>query len=419
MADDHEIFNNKRTDKYYVSRAFPEASAGEATAPPRMLRILSHVFEGNEGLEYAKVKQEIVLRRTPKERFELKICFLQDSRDVQSITLQKFTIESGKPHKLSFSLSGEEIGRLYDALQLIKYICLESEEKQRIDDSVINAWQMTPTELSAFIQAQLTAEILSEIALNDLTVFDVAMLAKRKRELATFEQLLNDDAFFLAMQQEWKARGPESVWQKFFEANPWIFGYGLRYVFTTGLEDRKLEQVTTGFNFNHAGKRVDALLKTQGFVNALCFVELKTHRTELLDHKPYRDECWQVSSELAGSVAQIQKTVKRAEQEFRSRIELQGKFGDPTGEVLFAYAPKAYVVIGSLEQFASSQGINEQKYSSFELFRRNLVNPEIITYDELFERAKFIVAQSESSAEVSSPDTQEPDEPPNIEDIPF
>ena len=41
----------------------------------------------------------------------------------------------------------------------------------------------------------------------------------------------------------------------------------------------------------------------------------------------------------------------------------------------------------SLSEFSTEEGVNQQKYSSFELFRRDLVNPEIITFDELYERA--------------------------------
>ena len=39
--------------------------------------------------------------------------------------------------------------------------------------------------------------------------------------------------------------------------------------------------------------------------------------------------------------------------------------------------------------------MNEDKFSSFELFRQNQTNPEIITFDELYERAKFIVKNDE------------------------
>jgi hypothetical protein len=49
-------------------------------------------------------------------------------------------------------------------------------------------------------------------------------------------------------------------------------------------------------------------------------------------------------------------------------------------------------VIGSLDQFKTQTGINTDQYRSFELLRRHTTRPEIITFDELYERAKFIVA---------------------------
>ena len=42
-------------------------------------------------------------------------------------------------------------------------------------------------------------------------------------------------------------------------------------------------------------------------------------------------------------------------------------------------------------KFRSEHGVNTEKYRSFELYRRNISRPEIITFDELYERAKFIV----------------------------
>jgi hypothetical protein len=35
--------------------------------------------------------------------------------------------------------------------------------------------------------------------------------------------------------------------------------------------------------------------------------------------------------------------------------------------------------------------VNEEQYRSFELYRRNTAWPEIITFDELYERASYIV----------------------------
>jgi hypothetical protein len=41
-------------------------------------------------------------------------------------------------------------------------------------------------------------------------------------------------------------------------------------------------------------------------------------------------------------------------------------------------------------------GVNQDQFRSFELFRRNTLSPEVITFDEIYERAKFIVHQNES-----------------------
>ena len=115
------------------------------------------------------------------------------------------------------------------------------------------------------------------------------------------------------MRNTWAKRGPESVWQHFFETNPWIFGYGLEYVFLTQLDGKKLEQVTTGFQVDQRGKRTDALMKTSGLISSLCFCEIKTPETELLGKESsYRPGCWSISTDLAGSIAQIQQTVTRS-----------------------------------------------------------------------------------------------------------
>jgi hypothetical protein len=55
------------------------------------------------------------------------------------------------------------------------------------------------------------------------------------------------------------------------------------------------------------------------------------------------------------------------------------------------------LVIGNLAQFRGEHGINEGKFRSFELYRRNTWRPEILTFDELLERAKFIVLHGEQA----------------------
>ena len=182
----------------------------------------------------------------------------------------------------------------------------------------------------------------------------------------------------------------------FFERNKWIFGYGLTYVFLANLDERKLEQAVVGRDMSGVGKRADALMKTRGAIEALCFVEIKAQTTPLLQKTPYRPGCWAPSEHVTGGVAQVQGTVENALRRLTEKIEPSDSDGGPTGEQIFAYQPKSFLVVGRLDQFQSDRGINVERYRSFELFRRHTHRPEVVTFDELFHRAKFIVEHLDS-----------------------
>jgi hypothetical protein len=411
QPDDFDYHLNKRSDKIYISRGFREEIFDELIEP-RKLRILSKVFDSEGNYEYAKVKKELVLRTTSKKRQEVKVVFYEDNRNIKSITIQRFETKSGNPHKYGFSFSGEEIHKLYNLLRFIKYLPLHKEEKLHMDDELIDDQEI----MEYLLKNNQLAKVIVEQHVTDV---DIVAFAYRKKQLTLFDQLLNDPNKLNEIKSEWEVRGTEAVWQKFFEANPWIFGYGLNYVFTSHLDNKKLEQVTSGYSFNESGKRVDGLLKTRGIISSLCFVEIKTHTTPLLAKDSYRTESWSISNELSGSIAQIQKTVQKAIKTIQStKIEFSDDDGNPTDETTFLYQPKSFVVIGSLKDFTHNGKVNEQKYSSFELFRRNLHCPEIITFDELYERAKFIVKSREDEVTLRN-EYEYDNEKEDDDEIPF
>lgn len=229
---------------------------------------------------------------------------------------------------------------------------------------------------------------------SEITTEDIIAVGYRKKQLDVYEKLLNNPEYFNELKEKKKTTN-EGLWQKYFEKNPWVFGYGLGYIFLSGLDDKKLEQVVRGHDVGAHGKRVDALMKTKGIISNLCFVEIKTHATDLLDSKPYRSGCWAPSKELAGAISQVQGTVASAVENLSSKISLDDKFGNPTGEEIYNYQPKSYLVIGSMAEFSSEHGVNKDKLRSFELLRKNTSSPEIITFDELYERARFIVLHNQ------------------------
>jgi hypothetical protein len=60
------------------------------------------------------------------------------------------------------------------------------------------------------------------------------------------------------------------------------------------------------------------------------------------------------------------------------------------------------LILGHLDQLRGTAGVHRAKHQSFELYRRNLYEPEIITFDELLARAEWHVAVAEQE-ELSNP----------------
>jgi hypothetical protein len=229
---------------------------------------------------------------------------------------------------------------------------------------------------------------------SDISEKDISLLQDRRSKLDYFYKLLTDSEFFKSEKSKLgENKRNEDVWQVFFENNPWIFGYGLQLVACEGLDDRKLEQTVVGNDIiDGSGKRIDALLKTKGTISKILFCEIKTHLPNLLIEAYDRPGVFVPAKDLRGAVAQIQKTIHKV------TLKLQENFhrpitenGDPTGEEILFVKPRGIVVIGRLDDFMTDTGINFEKLSSFELYRQQISGIEIITFDELYERVKFIV----------------------------
>jgi len=97
-------------------------------------------------------------------------------------------------------------------------------------------------------------------------------------------------------------------------------------------------------------------------------------------------------------VAQIQTTVHSAVEAIGHKLIPDNELGDPTGEVLLNIEPRSCLVVGTLAEFVTPNGINTTKFRSFELYRRHTWRPEILTFDELLQRARFIVEHGDDSS---------------------
>jgi len=382
---------NKVPGRIYGSSAFPAKTLvkdGESlTEVVRRLRYLDRVFPDIEGDALALVKQEVVIRTTPTGKRQIKLLLVEDPRRIKSIHIQSFDMSDGKDNpsrNAHFVLVGKEIDDLIELAMLAGNAEFRAEDKFRIGIDQLSRFTLSKDAAKQLIGKN--EQLLEDILTSEVTERDLVTVAYRRQQLDQFERLLSDDTFF--DEQASQVRGPEEVWQRFFEANHWIFGGSLFFNAAGAIDEGKLASVAG------PGKRADGLLSTRGRVGALCFAEIKTHRTKLLQKNQYRPGVWGPSSDLTDAVAQSQRTVHLAEANIREALRVVDDEGNPLGKDAYLIRPRSVLVCGDLQEFVTEHGVNRERFACFELFRRHLQGPEVVTFDELLERARLLVEQS-------------------------
>jgi hypothetical protein len=246
---------------------------------------------------------------------------------------------------------------------------------------------------------QKNPEIVKLVAEEDIATIEVTSWAYRRCQIQVYEEMLDSEEGVKAYKEEHDISkiGEEPAWQHYFERNQWIFGLALNYHFNEAISDRRLEVYSKGPTFLEEGKRPDAVMATVALIRSLCFVEIKTPRKSLMGKK-YRDDAWGPSNDLVGAVAQSQKAVYRSVLGLKERFRLMDDEGAERGEPIYTVHPRSFVVIGTIREFLIADGADKTKLiASFELFRRGLIRPEVITFDELLERAKRLATPSAMS----------------------
>ncbi|MBF0275926.1 MAG: DUF4263 domain-containing protein, partial [Nitrospinae bacterium] len=102
-----------------------------------------------------------------------------------------------------------------------------------------------------------------------------------------------------------------------------------------------------------------------------------------------RSNSWRLSNDVVHSTSQI------LEQKASGLIKLDKQQYDSSGNLIVqkAYDSKVILIMGHWKQLKESSNDLEAeiKKKTFELFRNDSRNIEILTYDELYDRARYIV----------------------------
>ena len=99
---------------------------------------------------------------------------------------------------------------------------------------------------------------------------------------------------------------------------------------------------------------------------------------------------WSLSTQLIDAVSQI--LAQKASWEIKAtRVNYMS---DGSAISQKTCDPKCVLVLGRLAGLSSDDREQDRKIRTFEMFRRDSRNIEILTYDELYERAYYIVNQA-------------------------
>lgn len=345
-------------------------------------RLYSHEFKAGRFFQVVhEDENSATIRFAP--RTMLKVIYIKDQDDIEGFEMIKLVNEAEKER---IKLSKFNFAQLKEFLRFISEIDLKGITARRLkilDDKELDSDSIRS--VKTLLSKEGGAELL-ETLINEgfISSKDIVNTSFRKRGVQIFKNLKDNPNYWKIYADEngLKKHSEEKVWQYFFEKNQWIFGYGLDYRFQqilqreVHLSDAKLDGSNTVIG--------DYLLGDKFFTT---FIELKKPSTPLFGNEKNRSNSWRLSNELIDSVSQI------LEHKASGLIRLASKQyikGEPIEQK--AYDSKVILIIGDWSELNKAGSTQERdiKKKTFELFRRDSRNIEILTFDELFERACYI-----------------------------
>ena len=130
-----------------------------------------------------------------------------------------------------------------------------------------------------------------------------------------------------------------------------------------------------GRKLSGSGEKIADFLVKNSMTNNAAIVEIKKPNTKILNAKPYRDEVYTPSRELAGAINQALDQKHHFEQEIVQFKENSEQYD------LKSYSIHCCLVIGKMPT-------DRDRQKSFELCRGNSKDVQIVTFDELLAKLK-------------------------------
>ena len=166
----------------------------------------------------------------------------------------------------------------------------------------------------------------------------------------------------------------EDFWQSLLSSQAFV----LEQIFSLPIVVIQEKAYVGGKTIVNSGGHIADFLIKNAVTNVVGLIEIKTPKTRLLG-ATYRNGIYNISTDLTGAIQQVlayrQSLTEERNQLLNAHPELE------------SFRPHCVVLIGH----AGKELNDKYKRQAFELFRRELSDVEVITYDEMFERTRRLV----------------------------
>lgn len=214
----------------------------------------------------------------------------------------------------------------------------------------------------------------------------------RKKNLRAFLYLLkNTKNLRDKYREKFKiAPGEENIWHHFLKNNDWIIGLNTDLKFISELLD---EQKIGNANSKGSESPVVDLLGISEFTT---LIELKHSSTDIFKKtkSKARANTWDFTSDFIEAISQCLGQKEEIEKAYNTKVFLKEDKSRLEKDKIESIDPKSVLIIGNKKREFPTNDMNNDnilKNNTLERFRRNNRNIDIISFDELFERAYHIV----------------------------
>src|SRR5690625_4172803 len=164
----------------------------------------------------------------------------------------------------------------------------------------------------------------------------------------------------------------QDFWQATLSENASI----LSQVFSIPILDFQKATYISGKNIRNDNTKITDYISQNNLINNFALIGIKNPNFKLL-HKEYNSEDFSISTELTEQIIQI---LEYKEQVINDYAQLK------TNNIneFYAFNPQCILIVGNLET------LDDYERKSFELYRKEMNNVIIITYDELFKKVEAL-----------------------------